>query len=277
MYFAILALGGISLQSCDKDDNLSNADLPVALQQAFAEKYPNATRIEWEMKGSYYEAEFTQDNVPASAWFTPDGGWEMTEMDIRYEALPAIVQTAFKSSKYAQWRVDDVDQLERKGMEMVYVLDVESGNQEVDLYYSKDGILIKAVNDIDDDDVHTPPMTPPVSSVVTAFIKEKYPNARIIETEVERGITEVDIIHDNIGKEVKFGSTNVWISTSWEIRTLPAPVTNAIQEKYGTYRVDDADFFETPAGNYYLVELEKNGAPDVVVKVNANGEFLNLL
>lgn len=69
------------------------------------------------------------------------------------------------------------------------------------------------MNDTDDDDVHTPPMTPPASSVVVAFIKEKYPNARIVETEVERGITEVDIIDESIGKEVKFDSTNEWIST----------------------------------------------------------------
>ena len=274
MYFAVLALGSISLQSCDNDDEHENLNLPVAVQQAFSEKYPGATRVEWETKGAYYEAEFTQDKTDISAWFTPEGIWEMTETDIRYEALPIVVQSAFKDSKYATWRVDDVDQLERKEKETIYILDVESGNQEMDLYYSTDGILIKEVIDTDNDDTHQPSVTPPVVSAIENIIKEKYPNARIIEIEVENGITEVDIIHNNLGKEVKFGSANTWISTSWEVRTLPDVVANALKAKYDSYRVDDADFFETPTGTYYLVELEKAGTPDIKVKVTEQGEIL---
>lgn len=276
MYFALLALGSISLQSCGDDDNHKNPDLPVALQQAFSEKYPAATRIEWKIKGSYYEAEFIQNNAQSSAWFTPEGEWHMTETDLHYDALPAEVKTDFENSKYAQWRVDDVDQLERKGSEVIYILDIESGKQEMDLYYSKDGVLIKAVNDTDSDDIHTPPVTPTTPAAIENFIKEKYPDARIIETEVENGITEVDIIHNQIGKDVKFNSTNEWISTSWDvlIQRLPAPVTDAIKAAYGTYIIDDADYVETPTGNFYLIELEKKGEADVYVKVDEKGGFL---
>lgn len=276
MYFALLALGSISLQSCGDDDNHKNPDLPAALQQAFSEKYPAATRIEWEVKGSYYEAEFTQNNAQTSAWFTPEGEWQMTETDLRYDALPAKVKTDFENSKYAQWRVDDVDQLDRKGSEVIYILDIESGKQEMDLYYSKDGILIKAVDDTDSDDIHTPPAAPTTPAAIENFIKENYPDARIIETEVENGITEVDIIHNQIGKDVKFNSTNEWISTSSDVlvQRLPALVTDAIKAGYGTYAIDDVDYVETPTGNFYLIELEKKGENDTKVKVKENGEFI---
>ena len=56
---------------------------------------------------------------------------------------------------------------------------------------------------------------------------------------------------------------------------LPETVTRAIasSEKYAGYQIDDADFVETPGGEYYLVELEK-GELEVKVKVNAEGEFI---
>lgn len=154
VYFILLALSSMSLLSCDDDDKKS--ELPEALQQSFSKKFPTATLVEWEKKGAYYEADFIYNNTETSAWFALDGTWEMTESDILYSTLPAEVKTTFESSKYASWRVDDADQLERKDLETTYVLDVELGEQEMDLYYSKEGELIKAVVDTDSDDSHFP-------------------------------------------------------------------------------------------------------------------------
>lgn len=62
------------------------------------------------------------------------------------------------------------------------------------------------------------------------FINEKYPNARIMEVDVEDdrndwdfGYTEVDIIHNGIPKDVLFNQTGNWYSTSWEIRQNELP------------------------------------------------------
>ena len=46
------------------------------------------------------------------------------------------------------------------------------------------------------------------------FIQKNYPNARIIEIEQEKGMIEVDIIHENQSKEVLFNTSYEWISTS---------------------------------------------------------------
>lgn len=100
MYFLLLALGALGLQSCnDDDDHLSS--VPTELKNAFTEKYPSVSNEKWETKGNYYIAEFRQQNYETSAWFTPNGIWQMTETDLPYQALPAAVKSAFESSEYA--------------------------------------------------------------------------------------------------------------------------------------------------------------------------------
>lgn len=60
----------------------------------------------------------------------------MTETDLPHASLPEAVKNAFKNSEYGQWSLDDVDMLVREGMEPVYVLEVEQGPREMDLYYN---------------------------------------------------------------------------------------------------------------------------------------------
>ena len=98
MYFLLLALGALGLQSCnDDDDHLSS--VPTELKNAFTEKYPSVNNEKWETKGNYYIAEFRQQNYETSAWFTPNGVWQMTETDLPYQALPAAVKSAFESRR----------------------------------------------------------------------------------------------------------------------------------------------------------------------------------
>ena len=124
IYTLLLALSVTwSLQSCDNDDDGSIA-VPAELQSAFSSKFPNAANVKWETKSGYYVADF-YDGYEASAWFTQDGKWQMTETDIPYNALPQAVKTSFESSEYASWKRDDIDKLERTGVETVFVIEVE--------------------------------------------------------------------------------------------------------------------------------------------------------
>ena len=276
MYFMLMAIGllGFSLQSCDDDDD--NIKVPAELQNALYNKYPTAQWVEWETEGSYYVADFYYNNWEAEAWFTRDGIWQMTETDLPFNDLPSAVRNAFQNSTYAQWRVDDVDMLERTGLEVFYVIEVESGNMETDLHYSQDGILLKELTD-GGGNSYWPPVQPDncVMNSVRDFINEHYADARIIETDQEQGNIEVDIIHENRNKDVTFDTQGNWLSTSWDLfyNELPQAVSQAVQTAYPGYRLDDADYVETPAGSYYLVELE-NGGPDIYVRVTENGEIL---
>ena len=140
MYFLMLALGvcGAAMQSCDDDDD--NLKVPEKLQSAFSQKYPEASP-KWKTRGNYYIADFQDQNYESEAWFTFDAVWLMTETDLPYAALPEAVKNAFQNSEYRSWRPDDVDMIERESMEPVYVLEVEQGSREMDLYYNAEGIL----------------------------------------------------------------------------------------------------------------------------------------
>lgn len=263
---------GMSFVSCD-DDNISVSNLPVAIQNEFSTKYPNAQIEEWEQKNGYSVVDFRVDGFDAEAWFGVDG-WVMTETDIPYQSLPEAVRISYEASQYANWKVEDVDKVERINTETVYVIEVESGENEIDLYYSSNGILIKDQTGQNNgsDNPYLPEQTP---TDIESKVKEMYPNAVIIETDRDNGNIEVDIIDQNIGKEVVFNSANEWIYTSWDIHPnlLSDVIKTAINTNYPDYRIDDADFYETPTGSYYDVEIEK-GNSELHIKVTENGEIV---
>lgn len=261
--------------SCADDDanwHLANTEV----SNTFHKMYPSAKNVEWETKGTYTVADFRNDNMDTEAWFDAQGVWYMTETDLPYSSLPEAIVTAFKASEYGSWRVDDVDMLERKDMETVYIIEVESGKQEMDLYYTADGTLVKTVADNDNTD-YSQHITP-VAGTIEAYINENYPSSRIVEIETERnGNIEVDIIHDGKSKEVVFNSANQWLYTSWDVRisTLPQAVAAIVNTtQYTGYHIDDAEYVETSTGNYYLLELEK-GNSEIYVKVDAGGAVVS--
>ncbi len=281
---AIMLVSAIfALQSCDKDNDIPD-NISRQAQEAFAAKYPSASHISWQVKRGYAVADFRQGSKgeECSAWFDNDGKWYMTETEMRFEDLPEAVKAAFRSSEYAAWRVEDVDRLERTGVETVYVIDVEkqvSGVEtEVDLYYSPDGILVKTAVDSEGDNDYGDRIPSAIEADIKAFIDSRYPNARILEIERESDNTiEVDILDGRTKRELFFDASLDWIRTVTEVRTgdLPKAVTDAIaaQPQYAGYRIDDAEYVETPNGTYYLVELE-SGNSEVKLRIDAEGNIL---
>ena len=278
MFFLMLALGvcGAAMESCDDDDD--NLNVPEKLQSAFSQKYPEASP-KWKTRSNYYIADFHGRNYESEAWFTSGAVWLMTETDLPYAALPEAVKNAFQNSEYGSWRPDDVDMIEREGMEPVYVLEVEQGPREMDLYYNAEGILIRAVEDSEDDSENYLPVELPEG--VKNFLQEKYAASEIVETDREHGQFEVDIIHDGVAKEVLFDNNGNWLSTSWEISTdtLPEAVKTAIRQEindnYVGYEADDEPgMVETPDGNYYRIELEAEDGREVILKIREDGTLL---
>lgn len=271
--FLILGLIlGLSFFACDDDDKSFQPD--EAVTRAFEEKYPGITPWDWERKNGYIVAEFMENNVEKEAWFDATGKWLMTESDIRFESLPEAVKTAFNGSEYAQWKIDDVDQLEREGMATVYVIEVESGKQEIDLYYAEDGTLVKTAVDTGDFE-HLPAAGLP--QALKDYIETHYAGARIIEYETKNGQTEVDIFHANKHKEVKFDRQGQWVSTEWDVLAaeVPAAVMDVIRTRYASYQIDDIDYIERAAGvPLYVFELEK-GEEEILVKVDESGTVVS--
>lgn len=276
LHLLSLIAGVLCLTACDNNDNSPAPN--EAVTKAFTAKYPSASRVEWEYKGSYITAEFIYDKFSTTAWFDNTGQWFMTETELRnINQLPEAVLTAFKASEYATWSTDDVDRLERLDTETIYVIEVKNGRQEFDLIYSEDGILIKAIPDTDNDDYdeYLPDINP-APTAITEYINANYPDARIIEIDNEHGMTEVDIIHNNRSKEVVFNSKQEWVNTHYDVsqNEVEEIVLQALAaSQYGNYHIDDIEKYETLAGDYYLFELER-GEHEVKMKIDLNGNII---
>lgn len=118
-----------------------------------------------------------------------------------------------------------------------------------------------------------------LSNTVKSFIETKYPGAVITETErAGNGLIEVDITHDSKRKEVYFTSTDEWVRTEWDVASssLSQEVKNAIATAYPDYVIDDVDYVEAPAGDYYDVNIER-GNFEKYLKVSLDGTVIDEL
>ena len=270
-----LALCGLfAFTSCDDDDNNYLPDQTVT--KAFDEKYPGVGKVEWETKSGYEVADFHLSGNDAEAWFDNKGNWVMTKTEINFGLLPEAIRKSLRENEYQDWKYTDYDKLERSNAATVYVIEAEQGEKEVDLYYTEDGVLIKVVNDSDDDHNNFQPVIIP--QAITDLINKMYAGATILEFDQEKNGFEVDILHNNIYKDVYFNTENQWISTEWNITKdqVPAIVMNALQaSEYKNYTIDDIDLIEKPEGTFYVFDLEQ-GDNDVEVTFDSEGNIKNI-
>lgn len=275
--FMALASAGLMFTACNDDDNF-DIGKEKEIEVKFNQKYPAAQRVSWEKDRSYFVADFWREDLKAEAeaWFDGSAVWHLTETDIRYDALPQAVKDAFKAGDYSDWRIDDVDMVERPDMETVYVIEVEQGKNEYDLFFSTNGTLIKAVPDTDGD-YPGDYITSNLPTSASSYIATNYPQARIVDIDIEKGgMFEVDIIDGTTPRELLFTASGEWVYTKTELRKneIPQSVQNALAaSEYAGYRIDDIDFYNTPDGDYHLLELE-SGSKEVYVKVLPDGSIV---
>ncbi|HMR81894.1 MAG TPA: PepSY-like domain-containing protein [Niabella sp.] len=268
-YPFLLAALTLSILSCSNNDTITANEV---VQQSFSQKYPDAANVKWEQKRNHYVAEFRLSQHEKEAWFDMSGNWKLTETEMPYADLPAAIKTSHEAGEYKDWRVDDVDYIERGNQESFYVLEVEKGELEYDLYYLADGSLIKAFPDNDNDNDYLPKEIP---AKITQFLTEKYPGHKIVDTDTDDGRIEIDFIDGTSKRDAVFTLDGNWLRTSTDIRlnNVPQSIKNVLAASaYASYRVDDVEFVETSTGNYYDFELE-SGNIEVEVRIHENGEL----
>ena len=283
-FITAMCISLMTLAGCNKAsaDSQINEKAKVELSQ----RYPDAVNVKWTTKNGYYVAKFNKvatrsigSEFDFSVWFNRAGQWCMTESEISYDALPEVVKAAFQASEYATWKVEDIDKLERSGMETFYVIEAEtrSGNieKEVDLYYSESGALIKTVVDIDSDYDYEDYLPADIQSELSKFVAQKYLGAVIMDTEFDDGEFEVEIVHEGRGKDVYFSKDYNWLRTEWDVRKneLPAAVLAQLNASYPSWKIDDAEYVETPSGDWFKIELEK-GDSEVKIRITPAGVIL---
>ena len=277
-FWTLLISGMLFFVSCSDDDNAPNGEqgaVPQAVLDAFQSQY-GQTRAEWSVKDGYAIAEFTGESGETTAWYAlNDARWGMTETGIPYSSLPQTIQDAIAQSAYANWTKDtEVDVLDRNGSEKLYVVEMKNGGVEVDLYYTEGGILVNESVDSDGKPNDYTGYLPqaPVSSA-NDWINQHFPGARIVDVDVERNGTEIEIVQNGMKHEIWFDASSAWVRTKTEYgwRNVPDVVRTFVDMNYPDYRIDDVDRYETVTQVYYAVELER-GDREKKIYLNEQGE-----
>lgn len=274
------AFGVFVFASCSDDDDDDNTRVPDVVQTAFAQKYGDATRVNWDREGSgYMVAEFRDGGREHDAWFTPNGEWMMTEVDHarNLQNLPQAVQDGYNASCYAAegWRIDDIDEIQRPGYETIYIIEVEkAGQPDYDLYFDMNGTLFREVADRDDDR-NEGLVGNRMPAEVQQFIEANFPGARVSDFERERGGYEVELIYGGKSVEVVFDEAGNWRRTVTDLRRdLPAEIRQAVNSQYPGWRIDDCEYVETSTGEkYYIVDLDDY---DMDLKVTPDGKITEI-
>ena len=145
--FGMLLLAGLfmfGLQSCDDDDDDRITASPE-LVAAFTQKFPgvDASTVQWEWDGrqNAYEADFWENRLEKSAWFTQAYEWLMTETDYEppFTGVPqAVIDAA--NAQYPNYVLEDIDYIETPDDDY-YRVEMEQGDHDVYLNIEEDGTL----------------------------------------------------------------------------------------------------------------------------------------
>ena len=120
----------------------------------------------------------------------------------------------------------------------------------------------------------TTSIVPPLPPAIKELISEMYPGATILEIDTEAKGTEVDILHENIHKEVWLDTQNKWLYTEWEIRSSQS--TRYRDDRifkasaYASYRIDDIHVIQKRKDSLMSSRLEQ-GDRDITILFNEEG------
>lgn len=269
---------GLAVGCGDDDDVIYPVTQQV--QQALYAMYPEAEGVEWASVGRYLVADFdvpSEGSLPVEyeAWFTPGGVWQMSVSDVAFTALPEAVRQSFLQSQYGAWIVEDVDRIERLDLETVYVIEADNNaqNNDVSIYYTSAGVLIKSVADDDGYYGDLLPTTP--TDDVMAYINRQYPSASILAVDYRRGATEVTVLDGEYARELYFDAMDRWLLTRTNLKqsALPSAVVLALDGLFVSYFIDTAALVQNSSSEYYFVQIESS-AGDSQLRISSTGEVL---
>jgi hypothetical protein len=118
--------------------------IPAEVTDAFASRYPHATKVEWRDKLQFFEASFQLNGSSIIADFSSKGEWESSERVLNFDDLPDEVRDGFLKSRYSDWKKNAIAEAQELGKPLQYRISVQkSGIQKKNLYFDADGKLIK--------------------------------------------------------------------------------------------------------------------------------------
>ncbi|MEG1699703.1 MAG: PepSY-like domain-containing protein [Alistipes sp.] len=242
----LLASGFIFVGCSDDDATKQNTTAPAEQTvKAFQAKFPAAQNVQWAKKRGYDVATFTLKgtraaNVAApanSAWYLEGTATcayvdeEITLEQLKKDAPKVAAAWEASPRKKEGYLLEDIDVLTHATEAAVYKLEVEKGELEYELYYTKEGVLLREQADADETDDKDE--NEPCPQAIYDFIKLNFATAIVVEFDIEDegGMTyyEVEVTINGKEKELVFDKESQFLFVIVEIdeEALPEAINKA--------------------------------------------------
>lgn len=129
-----------ALSSCAQD--IPQSSIPSVVLNAFQQKFPQASDVEWEKKGEVYEVEFDLAFKDHKLLIDSAGKLIKHKEEINAVDLPAAVKETIKKG-FLTYKIEDTDRIETEGL-VIYKIELENSTQEQKIYVGEDGKIIES-------------------------------------------------------------------------------------------------------------------------------------
>jgi Putative beta-lactamase-inhibitor-like, PepSY-like len=117
-------------------------DLPKAVKEAFATKYPKIKSVKWEKEEANYEAEFDLNKIESSAVFQAYGTFKELEQEIKIAELPKTV-SEYCTKNFASYKLSEAAKITDANGKLMYEAEMKKGKAHFDLIFDENGNFIK--------------------------------------------------------------------------------------------------------------------------------------
>lgn len=127
--------------------DLNESQVPAAVLASMKKAFPNATDVDWELKGTQYKVDFDLGTPSRDhdVWYDAAGTALKHEEDIPATELPAAVQAAIQKD-FPGHRVDDADKVV-EGNVTTYKVELKTSGQDWKVVFDANGAVLSKKED----------------------------------------------------------------------------------------------------------------------------------
>lgn len=127
--------------------DIPQSQVPAVVVNSFQQKFPKAKKVDWELKGNIYEAEFETGlfGTDQEAWFQQNGKLVRYKTDFGKRDLPNKVLDRVKRD-FPGYSIEDVTKITAE-QKVSYTFEVKNRNDEWKLVLDPQGNVLKQVRD----------------------------------------------------------------------------------------------------------------------------------
>lgn len=137
--------GFILTMSCSQNvvgQNNKKGYAPEAVKKTFQNKYPGENDPDWHVDSNgNYESRFRIDGIRHRADFSPDGAWIETEVSIKKDELPKVVQKAIDEN-YSNEEITEIERVQSAKKGLFYDVEFKRKGKNMDVEFNEYGVKI---------------------------------------------------------------------------------------------------------------------------------------